>query len=636
MPSENQLLEEGYVVNGKWEILDLIAKGGKGEVYLAKQINLNRQVALKVMSKDFLDSLKGREEEYQSELQRFRREVQVMARIRHPNVLQVYDFDQVQVNGDFLDYIVMEYIPGPTLRQTMPSEGFKQDEQAVVGWIAKYFFPVLHGLKAVHALGVVHRDMKPENVLIDEEVPRIADFGLAGGHQLDAITRSYHIIGTPPYMPEEQFLDLATTDARTDVYSLGKILYEAIEGKMTQERNKPFETVHLSSTSTRMLLRLDKVIRNATAKDRNQRTSSVKILRKELEDIIQESAYADTVSTTKKHKKQILLISGVAIVLLLLLGAAFGVHLITMESDQTQDHTHDVKNAQSDVLETDTFDFGFDTTTPTQLPAAAKEAPRPEKILGSDGMTLRQVPGGKANVVIDQPNQPDREHLDLVESVSAFYMDETKITNHLYVEFLRNVPGLFIKDKTVQKNGLIWLLLGEVREGYEPIVYKSGNFTIKPGAASNPVVRVTPAGAMAYARFYGRTLPTMAQWRRALQAGGSTSPSDPSEDSAEENADSGMMMHQTRQNQSSEQNVTESLRIRNVSAFESNQLGIFGLGRNVNEWTIYKPADQQIEFHIHGGLGELGREESYLQRQPWEAFARVGFRTVINVPAKEQ
>ena len=502
----------------------------------------------------------------------------------------------------------MEYVPGPTLRQTMPSEGFKQDERAVVGWIAKYFFPVLHGMESVHALGVVHRDMKPENVLIDEEVPRIADFGLAGGHQLDDITRSYHIIGTPPYMPEEQFLDLATTDARTDVYSLGKILYEAIEGKMTQERNKPFETVHLSSTSTRMLLRLDKVIRNATAKDRNQRTSSVKILRKELEDIIQDSAYADTVSMTKKHKKQILLISGFAIVLLLLLGAAFGVHLITMESDQTQDHTHDVKNAQSDVLETDTFDFGFDTTNPTQLPAAAKEAPRPEKILGSDGMTLRLVPGGKANVVIDQPNQPDREHLELVESVSAFYMDETKITNHLYVEFLRNVPGLVIKDKTVQKNGQIWLLLGEVREGYEPIVYKSGNFTIKPGAASNPVVRVTPAGAMAYARFYGRTLPTMAQWRRALQAGGSTSTS---EDSAEENADSGMMMHQTRQNQSSEQNVTESLRIRNVSAFESNQLGIFGLGRNVNEWTIYKPADQQIEFHIHGGLGELGREESY-------------------------
>jgi serine/threonine-protein kinase len=632
MPADNQLLEEGHVVNGKWEILDLIAKGGKGEVYLAKQINLNRQVALKVMSKDFLDSLKGREEEYQSELQRFRREVQVMARIRHPNVLQVYDFDQVQVNGNSLDYIVMEYVPGPTLRQTMPLEGFKQDERAVVGWIAKYFFPVLHGMESVHALGVVHRDMKPENVLIDEEVPRIADFGLAGGHQLDDITRSYHIIGTPPYMPEEQFLDLATTDARTDVYSLGKILYEAIEGKMTQERNKPFETVHLSSTSTRLLLRLDKVIRNATAKDRNQRTSSVKALRKELEDIIQESAYADTVSTTKKHKKQILLISGIGIVLLLLLGAAFGLHLITMESDHTEDQTQDMKEGQSAVLETDTFDVGFETTRPSHLPAAAMDEPRPEKILGSDGMTLRLVPGGKAKVVIDQPNQPDREHLELNEFVPPFYMDETKITNHMYVEFLHNINGLIINDYTVRKNGQIWLLLGEVREGYEPLVYKNGKIRIKPGAASNPVVRVTPAGAMAYARFYGRALPTMAQWWRALQAGSSISLS---EGPAEDNADSGMMLNQTNQNQSSKESVTESLRIRNVTASKSNQLGIFGLGRNVNEWTIYRPADQQIEFHIHGGLGELGREESYLQRQPWEAFARVGFRTVINVPEKE-
>ncbi|MFO7877183.1 MAG: protein kinase [Desulfovermiculus sp.] len=627
--SNNQLLEEGHVVNGKWEILDLIAKGGKGEVYLAKQINLNRQVALKVMSKDFLDSLKGREEEYQSELQRFRREVQVMARIRHPNVLQVYDFDQVQVNGNSLDYIVMEFVPGPTLRQTMPLEGFKQDERAVVGWLTKYFFPVLHGMEAVHALGVVHRDMKPENVLIDEEVPRIADFGLAGGHQLDDITRSYHIIGTPPYMPEEQFLDLATTDARTDVYSLGKILYEVIEGKMTQERNKPFETVHLSSTSTRMLLRLDKVVRNATAKDRNQRTSSIKILRKELEDIIQESAYADSLSTTKKHKKQILLISGVATALLLLLATTFGVHLINMESDQGKNQT----NTNSAVHSTEIFDFGFETTSPTQVPDATKDEPLPEKILGSDGMTLRLVPGGKAQVAIDQPSQPDREHLELIESVSAFYMDETKITNHLYVEFLHNVQDLVINDRTVQKNGQIWLLLGEVREGYEPLVYKDGKIRIKPGAASNPVVRVTPAGAMAYARFYGRALPTMAQWRRALQAGWSDLRA---QGSAEENADSGMMMHQTSQNQSSERKVTERLSIRNVSAFESNQLGIFGLGRNVNEWTIYKPADQQIEFHIHGGLGELGREESYLQRHPWEAFARVGFRTVINVPAKEQ
>ncbi|MCF8111749.1 MAG: protein kinase [Desulfobacteraceae bacterium] len=623
-----QILEEGQLVHEKWEIIKLLARGGKGEVYLARQVNLNRQVALKVMSKEFINSLEGREEEYESELQRFRREVQVMASIRHPNVLQVYDFDQVQANDNCLDYIVMEYIPGPTLRQTMPSEGFKQDEQAVVGWINKYFLSMLHGMEAVHAMGVVHRDMKPENVLIDEGIPKISDFGLAGGHQLDGITRSYHVIGTPPYMPEEQFLDLAATDARTDIYSLGKILYEVIEGKMTQDRNKPFTTVHLDSPSTGVLFQLDKVIRNATAKDQNQRTSSVKALRKELEEIIQESAYAETMSTTKRHRKQILLISGIAAALLLLLAATFGGHLLNMESDQAENH----KNTTSAVSSTEIFDFDFKSGNPTQIPDVSPEAALPEKMLGSDGMTLRLIPGGEARVFIDQPGAPDRRRAEGSETVNSFYMDETKITNHMYVEFLHNIQDLVVKDNTVRKNGQIWLVLGEVLEGYEPIVFKDGGFRIKPGTASNPVVRVTPVGAMAYARFYGRTLPAMAQWRRAIQAEKETSQIVNPADSRVDNG----MMHHLSQSQRSEQKNSENLRIRSVTAFESNRFGVLGLGRNVNEWTVYRPSEKDIEFHIHGGLGELGRQKAYLQRQPWEAFANVGFRTVINLPSKEQ
>lgn len=210
-------------------------------------------------------------------------------------------------------------------------------------------------------------------------------------------------------------------------------------------------------------------------------------------------------------------------------------------------------------------------------------------------------------------------------------MDETKITNHMYVEFLHNIKGLVVKENTIRKNGQIWLVLGEVLEGYEPIVFKEGEFRIKPGAASNPVVRVSPIGAMAYARFYGRALPTMAQWWRAIRA----------EEKAlqivnpDRSAENGMMPPSS-QSQRSEQSSSEDLRIRNVTAFESNQFGIWGLGRNVNEWTVYKPSEKNIEFHIHGGLGALGRQKAYLHRQPWEAFANVGFRTVLNLPSKEQ
>jgi serine/threonine-protein kinase len=632
-PSDLQALEEGRVVNGKWEIIEFIAKGGKGEVYLATQLNLDRKVALKVMSKEFLDSLEDRTEEYESELQRFRREVRVMARIRHPNVLQVFDFDQVQVDGTTLDYIAMEYVPGPTLRQTMLEEGFQKDEPAIAAWLSKYFFPVLLGMEAVHAKGVVHRDMKPENVLIDDEVPKIADFGLAGGHQLDDITKSFHVIGTPPYMPEEQFIDLATTDARTDVYSLGKILYEAIEGRMTQERNKPFESVQLFDPSTRMLRRLDKVVRNATSKDRHHRTSSVRALRKELEAILEESGFSERAASSRRHRKQLLITAGAGSFLILALLAAFGLHLLSMDSGPRSTQ----QQSRTEARGAEGLAFDFSSRSPTLLPDATKGEPLPEKIQGSDGMTMRLVPGGKATVAVDQPEAPDRRQEDRTLSVPSFYMDETKITNHLYVEFLRQIEGLVVRDGAVRRNGRVWLLLGEVLEGYEPIVYREGRFRIKAGAASNPVVRVTIIGALAYADFYGRDLPTMAQWKRAVEAGGGAGARTLSEGGPTESG-GGMhhMMHGDQGAEAVDRERTNGGGIHSVTSTRAGRLRIHGLGRNVNEWTMAVSEEQEPEFHIHGGLGELASQGAYLVRQEWEAFARVGFRTVLNLSAEER
>ena len=97
------LLEEGMIINDKWEIQNFIAKGGKGEVYLTRQLNLDRQVALKIMSREFIESLEEDDEEITSETMRFRREVKLMARMQHPNILQVYDFDQLKMDGTDLD-----------------------------------------------------------------------------------------------------------------------------------------------------------------------------------------------------------------------------------------------------------------------------------------------------------------------------------------------------------------------------------------------------------------------------------------------------------------------------------------------------------------------------------------------------
>ncbi len=190
------LLEEDMVINGKWEILNFIAKGGKGEVYLARQLNLDREVALKIISQEFIKSLGDDDEEITSETMRFRREVKLMARMQHPNVLQVYDFDKLKIDGVKMDYIVMEYIPCPTLREGMPEKGLGYDENKVRKWLKRYFFPILDGMKAVHDKGIVHRDIKPENVLIDDGPPKIMDFGIAGGYKMDNVTQAHHMLGT--------------------------------------------------------------------------------------------------------------------------------------------------------------------------------------------------------------------------------------------------------------------------------------------------------------------------------------------------------------------------------------------------------------------------------------------------------
>ena len=287
------LLEKGVILNGKWKIIDHIHTGGKGEVYRARQINLEREVAIKIISEGLLSSFDGDEEEIQATMERFRREVLTMAQVRHPNILQVYDQDRavIQKGGEELpiDYLVMEYIPGPTLRSTIPPEGLRGNEKEIRKWIREYFFPIMDGVQKLHELGMIHRDLKPENVLLDEFTPKIADFGLAGGPRWQGVTRSHHLEGTIPYMSPEQIMDLGGTDSRGDIYALGKILYEAVIGKMGKDTAFPLKAAHLSNPDTPFLKRLDRIIQQATAEDKGKRIPSVNVLRKALLDVLEET-----------------------------------------------------------------------------------------------------------------------------------------------------------------------------------------------------------------------------------------------------------------------------------------------------------------------------------------------------------
>lgn len=277
MNESEHFLEIGMVLRGKWVILEFIAKGGMGEVYRAHQHNLKRDVAIKIISKEWL-AFCAQDEEFKIILQRFRNEVQAMAQVRHANVLQIYDYDSIEVAKGTqkmsVEYLAMEFIPGGTLWLTMSEDGFYPEEELTREWISSYFLPVLDGVQALHESNIIHRDLKPGNVLMDGKVPKIADFGLARSCRLQPVTRSVDVQGTPQYMPIEQFIDLKRTDNRADIYATGKILCEAISGKM-DPKTIPFKKASLKVPQTVFFKRLDQVIQRATAEDRAERYGSV-------------------------------------------------------------------------------------------------------------------------------------------------------------------------------------------------------------------------------------------------------------------------------------------------------------------------------------------------------------------------
>ncbi|MCG8406801.1 MAG: serine/threonine protein kinase [Phycisphaerales bacterium] len=206
-----------------YEIHKLIGRGGMGLVYKAVQISTKRQVALKVLLEGPLASAQAR--------RRFEREIELVAQLRHTNIIPIYDSG----SSDGRLYYAMAYVRGLSLTDYLGAH--RPDLQRRL----RMFSQVCEAVRHAHQRGVVHRDLKPSNILVDSEgVPHILDFGLAKAGTFGDMTTSItaQIVGTPAYMsPEQAAGDPSGIDVRTDIYSLGVVLYETLTGHMPYETN---------------------------------------------------------------------------------------------------------------------------------------------------------------------------------------------------------------------------------------------------------------------------------------------------------------------------------------------------------------------------------------------------------------
>jgi serine/threonine protein kinase len=271
----------GRVVNGRFKVVSLIARGGMGRVYRAEQAPLGRVCALKILTTTY-------EGEHDPEFhKRFFLEASIASKITHPNSVTIFDYGQTE---DDIYYMAMEFLEGVTLHRAIRLAGFFPEAR-----VAHIGRQVCRALREAHALGCIHRDLKPANIFLTEhgdepDFVKVLDFGLVknvlgDGKPEEQLTQTGLFMGSPKYMAPEQIRG-ERVDIRTDVYSLGIIMYEMLTGKVPFERLTSLNTLMAQVNDKPPPLRetnpavdvspeLEDLVLRCMAKDPNERVSSM-------------------------------------------------------------------------------------------------------------------------------------------------------------------------------------------------------------------------------------------------------------------------------------------------------------------------------------------------------------------------
>ncbi|MFB7662679.1 protein kinase [Kitasatospora sp. NPDC056138] len=274
--------------HGRYVLRSLLGQGGMASVHLAHDTVLDRQVAVKTLHTEL-----GREDSFKL---RFRREAQAVARLQHINIVSVFDSgEDVGPDGSVTPYIVMEYVEGKALRDVL-NESIAQYGAMPVEQALKLTAAVLSALEASHDQGLVHRDIKPGNVMVSTKgVVKVMDFGIARALQSDvtSMTQTGMVVGTPQYLSPEQALG-KSVDARSDLYSVGCMLFELLTGSLPFDGDTAFSIAYkhvqeeppAPSTLNRAVSpAVDELVARALRKEADHRFPSADAMRTEVERI---------------------------------------------------------------------------------------------------------------------------------------------------------------------------------------------------------------------------------------------------------------------------------------------------------------------------------------------------------------
>jgi eukaryotic-like serine/threonine-protein kinase len=543
---------------GRYHILEQLGEGGMAVVYKAFDTRLETEVAVKVIRTESLP-----QNTVLRALRRFEREAKALARLAHPNIIPIIDYGEHEAQP----YLVMQYIPGGTLKDVLKSGAMNYQKAT------QLLLPIARGLDYAHRQNMIHRDVKPSNILITEDgEPMLTDFGVAKIIDNEAtvdLTGTSMAVGTPDYMAPEQFQ--GKTDARSDIYGLGIVFYEAVTGRKPYQADTPAALIIKQATDplprptefvSNLPRSVEQILLKGLAKDPANRYQSMGEFVFALEKLAQGKSFAPAKAHRKRteEKKTLqektpvskssfpmqylwFILGGVATISILLgwlLRGGTAEVFPTKIPTLTYTPTKIFSPTSTNTPKVNTTPIVTNSPRATAIPALAIDLTweRP-----ADGMTMHYIPAGEFEMGSND-GFSDEKPIHTVY-LDAYWMDETEVTN-----------GMFAKCVSA----------GEC----EPV-----SFYLSDSSYTNhPVVYVDWNDAQNYCRWTGGQLPTEAEWEKAARGGleGKKYPWGNEKPFCHKSAENGAQFSDC------------SGDTKPVGSFRANGYGLYDMSGNVWEW----------------------------------------------------